>query len=309
VLSGPFSLDFKEKFIYYCVDLVYICHVATIDQTYRDLLLDIIENGNKKSDRTGTGTTSVFGRQIRHSMKDGFPILTTKKIHFKSVLGELLWFLDGSTSAKVLREKYGVTIWDEWEREDGDLGPVYGKQWTSWRSYNDSSGHPYFYNINQIKEVVETLKATPDSRRMLVSAWNVGELKKMALPPCHYGFQLYTHEDDDGDRVLSLMWNQRSVDSFLGLPFNIASYALLLCIFAREAKMKAGDVIGNFGDLHIYDNHMEFVNKQLKRDVDKYSAPILYIRTKWGMDSYTPGDFSLAYYECYPNWKNVPVAV
>jgi thymidylate synthase len=283
--------------------------VAKIDETYRDLLLDVIQNGHKKSDRTGTGTTSVFGRQLRHAMKDGFPILTTKKVHFKSVLGELLWFLDGGTSAKVLRENYGVTIWDEWERQDGDLGPVYGKQWTSWSAHNDSSGYPYIYSINQIKEVADALKSTPDSRRMLVSAWNVGELKKMALPPCHYGFQLYTHEDDEGDRVLSLMWNQRSVDSFLGLPFNIASYGLLLCIFAREAKMKVGDLIGNFGDLHIYDNHIEYINKQLDRDVNKYAAPTLHIRKKDNIFSYDTDDFRLSNYESYPNWKNVPVAV
>ena len=289
--------------------MFYICYVAKIDETYRDLLLDVIQNGHKKSDRTGTGTTSVFGRQLRHDMKDGFPILTTKKVHFKSVLGELLWFLDGGTSAKVLREKYGVTIWDEWERQDGDLGPVYGKQWTSWSAHNDSSGYPYIYSINQIKEVADALKSTPDSRRMLVSAWNVGELKKMALPPCHYGFQLYTHEDDEGDRVLSLMWNQRSVDSFLGLPFNIASYGLLLCIFAREAKMKVGDLIGNFGDLHIYDNHIEYINKQLDRDVNKYAAPTLYIRKKDNIFSYDTDDFRLSNYESYPNWKNVPVAV
>ena len=230
-------------------------------------------------------------------MKHGFPILTTKKVHFKSVLGELLWFLEGSTSAKHLRDKYGVTIWDEWEREDGSLGPVYGKQWRN------------FSGVDQIKEALDSLKKNPDSRRIMVSAWNVGELWKMALPPCHYGFQLYTHENEEGERVLSLMWNQRSVDSFLGLPFNIASYALLLCIFAREAKMKAGDLIGNFGDLHIYDNHMGYVEKQLKRDVNKHSAPTLYLRTKWGMDSYTMDDFTIFEYTCYPNWKNVPVAV
>jgi len=287
--------------------------MAKIDETYRDLLLDIIENGNKKSDRTGTGTISVFGRQLRHSMKDGFPILTTKKVHFKSVLGELLWFLEGSTSAKHLKDKYGVSIWDEWADDDGELGPGYGKQWVNWY-YRSSSEGPYNppyveKSVNQIQNAADMLKNNPDSRRIMVSAWNVGEIDQMALPPCHYGFQLYTHENEDGERVLSLMWNQRSVDSFLGLPFNIASYALLLCIFAREADMKAGDLIGNFGDLHIYDNHMEYVEKQLKRDVNKYKTPILYIRTKWGMDSYTMGDFSLGYYESYPNWKNVPVAV
>ena len=289
--------------------------MAKIDETYRDLLLDIIQNGQKKSDRTGIGTISVFGRQLRHSIKDGFPVLTTKKIHFKSVLGELLWFLEGSTNAKHLREKYGVTIWDEWEREDGDLGPVYGKQWVDWggtfsKDHMNRNGTfgVHFKGTNQIQEAVDQLKNNPDSRRIMVNAWNVGELNEMSLPPCHYGFQLYTHEDQ-GERVLSLMWNQRSVDSFLGLPFNIASYATLLCIFARNANMKAGDIIGNFGDIHIYDNHMEYVNKQLKRNVDKYKPPILHIRTKNDMFSYTPGDFSLDYYESYPNWKNVPVAV
>jgi thymidylate synthase len=290
--------------------------MAKIDETYRDLLLDIIQNGQKKSDRTGTGTTSVFGRQLRHSMKDGFPILTTKRVHFKSVLGELLWFLDGSTNAKDLREKYGVTIWDEWEREDGDLGPVYGKQWVDWggtfsKDHMNRNGTfgVHFKGTNQIQEVVDQLKNNPDSRRIMVNAWNVGELNKMALPPCHYGFQLYSHEDKDGIRVLSLMWNQRSVDSFLGLPFNIASYATLLRIFAKSAEMRLGDLIGNFGDLHIYDNHMEYVKKQLYRDINKYDSPLLLMKHKKDVFSYELDDFSLAEYKAYPNWKDVPVAV
>tara|TARA_B100000683_G_scaffold276879_1_gene332637 strand:+ start:899 stop:1762 length:864 start_codon:yes stop_codon:yes gene_type:complete len=287
--------------------------MAKIDELYRDLLVDIVDNGVNKSDRTGTGTRSLFGRQLRYSMKDGFPILTTKKVHFKSVLGELLWFLDGSTSAKELRDKYGVTIWDEWEREDGSLGPVYGKQWTDWYYKSPSIGPhyaPYYEkNINQIQQAVDMLKNSPDSRRIMVSAYNVGELDQMALPPCHYGFQLYTHVGDDGNRRLSLMWNQRSWDVFLGGPFNIASYAILLTMFAQQADMWMGDLICNAGDCHIYDNHMEYVEKQLKRDVNKYVAPTLYLRKMPDMFSYRPEDFSLPYYESYKNWKNVPVAV
>jgi len=271
--------------------------MAKIDELYRDLLLDVIENGVHKMDRTGTGTTSVFGRQLRYSMKDGFPILTTKKVHFKSVLGELLWFLDGSTSAKVLREKYGVTIWDEWQDENGELGPVYGKQW---RNFN---------GVDQIQNAIDMLRNSPDSRRIMVSAWNPGELDQQALPPCHYGFQLYTHVGDDGNRRLSLMWNQRSWDVFLGGPYNIASYAILLTMFAQQTDMWLGDLICNAGDCHIYDNHMEYVEKQLKRDVNKYAAPILYLRKMPDMFSFRPEDLSLPYYESYPNWKNVPVAV
>ena len=287
--------------------------MAKIDELYRDLLLDVVENGTRKSDRTGTGTKSVFGRQIRYSMKDGFPILTTKKVHFKSVLGELLWFLDGSTSAKELRDKYGVTIWDEWEREDGSLGPVYGKQWTDWYHMSRSGGphyKPYVEKrINQIQNAVDMLKNNPDSRRIMVNAYNVGELDQMALQPCHYGFQLYTNQNELGERVLSLMWNQRSWDLLLGSPYNIASYAILLTMFAQQTDMKLGDLICNAGDCHIYDNHMPYVEKQLERDVNKHKAPTLLIRDKKDIFSYVPDDFALPYYESYPNWKNVPVAV
>ena len=287
--------------------------MAKIDELYRDLLVDIVDNGVNKSDRTGTGTRSLFGRQLRYSMKDGFPILTTKKVHFKSVLGELLWFLDGSTSAKELRDKYGVTIWDEWKREDGSLGPVYGKQWTDWY-YMSRSGGPHYKpyvekRINQIQNAVDMLKNDPDSRRIMVNAWNVGEIDQMALPPCHYGFQLYTNQNALGERVLSLMWNQRSWDLLLGSPYNIASYAILLTMFAQQTDMKLGDLICNAGDCHIYDNHMPYVEKQLERDVNKHKAPTLLIRDKKDIFSYVPDDFALPYYESYPNWKNVPVAV
>jgi thymidylate synthase len=301
-----------------------------IDKHYQALLQDILDNGVEKSDRTGTGTISVFGRQIRHKMSDGFPLLTTKKMAWKSIVAELLWFLRGDTNIKFLLD-YDCHIWDGdaykvhlhnapighehyltkeqftnkiktdnvFAKEWGDLGPIYGKQWRQWQGWMDMNGNEkgsLWYD--QILQLVHSLRTNPDSRRLMVSAWNVAELDQMVLPPCHYGFQLYTrelsieerldlasktystfepfdfHVGDHNEidelypvpkRAISLMWNQRSVDTFLGLPFNIASYALLLEIIAKEVNMIPEDLIGNLGDVHLYSNHIEQAKMQILR--------------------------------------------
>lgn len=220
---------------------------------YLDLLRHVLDNGISKSDRTGTGTTSIFGYQMRFNLEDGFPLLTTKKLHLKSIIHELLWFLNGDTNVKYLQDN-GVRIWDEWADENGDLGHIYGYQWRSWPDYN--GGH-----IDQIKEAVETIKHNPDSRRIIVSAWNVADLPSMHLPPCHAFFQFYV-----ADGRLSLQLYQRSADIFLGVPFNIASYALLLQMMAQVTGLKAGDFVHTLGDAHIYNNHMEQVKLQLSRE-------------------------------------------
>lgn len=219
---------------------------------YLTLLREILDNGVDKSDRTGTGTRSVFGYQMRFNLADGFPLLTTKKVHLKSIIHELLWFLKGDTNVRYLQEN-GVRIWNEWADENGDLGHIYGYQWRSWPDYR--GGH-----IDQIKEAVETIKNNPDSRRIIVSAWNVADLDNMNLPPCHAFFQFYVA----GGR-LSLQLYQRSADSFLGVPFNIASYALLLLMMAQVTGLEPGDFIHTLGDAHIYNNHFEQVNLQLQR--------------------------------------------
>ena len=219
---------------------------------YLTLLREILDNGVDKSDRTGTGTRSVFGYQMRFNLADGFPLLTTKKVHLKSIIHELLWFLKGDTNVRYLQEN-GVRIWNEWADENGDLGHIYGYQWRSWPDYR--GGH-----IDQIKEAVETIKNNPDSRRIIVSAWNVADLDNMNLPPCHAFFQFYVA----GGR-LSLQLYQRSADSFLGCPFNIASYALLLLMMAQVTGLEPGDFIHTLGDAHIYNNHFEQVNLQLQR--------------------------------------------
>ena len=219
---------------------------------YLDLLNRILTEGAKKTDRTGTGTLSVFGNQMRFNLKDGFPLLTTKKLHLKSIIYELLWFLQGDTNIGYLKE-HGVSIWDEWADENGDLGPVYGHQWRSWPDYNGGT-------IDQISNVVEQIKHTPDSRRMIVSAWNVAEVDKMALPPCHTMFQFYV-----ADGRLSLQLYQRSADTFLGVPFNIASYALLLQMVAQVTGLDAGDFIHTTGDTHLYLNHLDQARLQLTR--------------------------------------------
>ena len=219
---------------------------------YLDLVKEILDNGVVKSDRTGTGTKSIFGHQMRFNLEEGFPLLTTKKLHLKSIIHELLWFLKGDTNVHYLQEN-GVRIWNEWADENGDLGHVYGYQWRSWPTYN--GGHIY-----QIKEVIRQIKETPDSRRMIVSAWNVADLDKMNLPPCHLLFQFYV-----ADGRLSLQLYQRSADTFLGVPFNIASYALLLQMMAQVTGLKAGDFVHTTGDTHLYLNHLEQAQLQLTR--------------------------------------------
>jgi thymidylate synthase len=219
---------------------------------YLDLLRDVLENGARKNDRTGTGTLSVFGRQIRMDLAQGFPLLTTKKLHVKSIVHELLWFLRGDSNIAYLKQ-HGVSIWDEWADENGDLGPVYGKQWRAWPAPDGRS-------IDQIAQVLEQIKCNPDSRRMIVSAWNVGELDKMALMPCHALFQFYV-----ADGKLSCQLYQRSADIFLGVPFNIASYALLTCMMAQVCDLAPGDFVHTFGDLHLYANHVEQAREQLTR--------------------------------------------
>jgi thymidylate synthase len=219
---------------------------------YLDLLRDVLENGARKNDRTGTGTLSVFGRQIRMDLAQGFPLLTTKKLHVKSIVRELLWFLRGDSNIAYLKQ-HGVSIWDEWADENGDLGPVYGKQWRAWTAPDGRS-------IDQIAQVLEQIKCNPDSRRMIVSAWNVGELDKMALMPCHALFQFYV-----ANGKLSCQLYQRSADIFLGVPFNIASYALLTCMMAQVCDLAPGDFVHTFGDLHLYANHVEQAREQLTR--------------------------------------------
>lgn len=219
---------------------------------YLDLLQRIVNEGTRKEDRTGTGTLSVFGHQMRFNLEEGFPLLTTKKLHLKSIIYELLWFLKGDTNVKYLQEN-GVRIWNEWADENGELGPVYGHQWRSWPDYN--GGH-----IDQIQDIVNALKNNPDSRRMIVSAWNVPEVDQMALPPCHCLFQFYV-----ANGKLSLQLYQRSADTFLGVPFNIASYALLTMMMAQVSGLKSGDFIHTTGDTHLYLNHLEQAKEQLKR--------------------------------------------
>ena len=293
-----------------------------LDKQYQELLKTILEYGVDKKDRTGTGTKSIFGYTIRHNMKNGFPLLTTKKMYWKGIVTELLWFLRGDTNIKYLIDN-NCHIWDgdayksycqespypyptmtqpefidaiktddEFAKKWGDLGPVYGKQWRNWDKYDnqliDKDSFPNVKSsVDQIKNLIEQLQTNPDSRRLMVNAWNVGELDKMTLPPCHYGFQVYTRElslkerqelcEHDVDshikldslrvpkRMLSLMWNQRSVDTFLGLPFNIASYGLLLKLIAKEVNMVPGELIGNLGDVHLYNNHLEQAKEQIKK--------------------------------------------
>ncbi|MFZ4456968.1 MAG: thymidylate synthase [Bacteroidales bacterium] len=219
---------------------------------YLDLLQKVLDEGTRKEDRTGTGTISLFGHQMRFNLEEGFPMITTKKLHLKSIVHELLWFLAGDTNVKYLQDN-GVRIWNEWADENGDLGHIYGFQWRSWPDYN--GGH-----IDQIKEIINTIRTNPDSRRIIVSAWNVADIPNMKLPPCHAFFQFYV-----ADGRLSLQLYQRSADVFLGVPFNIASYALLLQMVAQVTGLKAGDFVHTFGDVHIYSNHIEQVKLQLSR--------------------------------------------
>jgi len=361
-----------------------------IDKTYQQLLQDILDNGVQKKDRTGTGTLSVFGRQIRHKMSEGFPLLTTKKMAWKSIVTELLWFLRGDTNIKFLLD-YDCHIWDgdayknytnnflgyedvpskeefikeiktnnEFANKWGELGPIYGEQWRSWKRYRnvEDTEHKETLHIidyvDQITNLVNELKTNPDSRRLMVSAWNVGELDQMVLPPCHYGFQVYTRElnleekweqytksglniEINGTplelkhmgtpfypkslpkRAISLMWNQRSVDTFLGLPFNIASYGLLLEIIAREVNMVPDELIGNLGDVHLYSNHIEQAKEQMYRrpydlpkvqitERDWYLHPLVKLNSEERMfqqkiRSYRPECFELIGYESHPKIK------
>jgi len=261
---------------------------------YEDFMRHVFEHGVAKGDRTGTGTRSVFGHQMRFDLREGFPLVTTKRVHFKSVALELLWFLRGSSNVRWLQER-GVTIWDEWAREDGELGPVYGVQWRSWPT--PGGGH-----IDQIQQVVDTLRANPDSRRILVSAWNVAELDRMALMPCHALFQFYVAEGR-----LSCQLYQRSADIFLGVPFNIASYALLMHMLAQQCDLEVGDFIWTGGDCHIYDNHVEQVRTQLARA--PYPFPELRLRRRpASVFDYEFDDFEIVGYEHHPAIK-APVAV
>lgn len=266
----------------------------SIPTPYEDLLRDVLANGTHKSDRTGTGTTSVFGRQMRFDLSKSFPLITTKRVHFKSVAVELLWFLRGDSNVKWMQDQ-GVTIWNEWANEAGELGPVYGVQWRSWPT--PDGGH-----IDQITELVEDLKVNPDSRRHIVSAWNVAELKNMALPPCHAFFQFYV-----ADGKLSCQLYQRSADMFLGVPFNIASYALLTYMLAQQVGLKVGEFIWVGGDCHIYDNHLEQVRTQLGRE--PYDYPKLKInRNLDSIFDYTLDDFEVIGYSHHPGIK-APIAV
>jgi thymidylate synthase len=329
-----------------------------IDKQYQALLQDILDNGITKSDRTGTGTISVFGRQIRHKMSEGFPLLTTKKMAWKTMVTELIWFLSGSTNIKYLVDN-NCHIWDgdayknytklftrdfhgprytqeqfieliktndDFAKDFGDLGPIYGKQWREWNIWNG------YEPIDQIQNLIDELKTNPDSRRLMVSAWNVGELDQMVLPPCHYGFQVYTrvlsveerldlaskkykvfepfdfhrgdHEEIDElypvpKRAISLMWNQRSVDTFLGLPFNIASYGLLLTMLADEMGMVPDELIGNLGDVHLYSNHIEQAKEQIKRE--PFELPTVHVRD--GIFSFGDQDVILENYHSHPAIK------
>ena len=261
---------------------------------YLDLLRHVLEHGTVKTDRTGTGTRSVFGAQTRFDLDEGFPVLTTKKLHLRSIIHELLWFLKGDTNIKYLNDQ-GVTIWDEWANEQGDLGPVYGKQWCAWETRDGRV-------INQIDDVIAQIKKTPDSRRLIVSAWNVGDLDKMALMPCHALFQFYV-----ADGRLSCQLYQRSADLFLGVPFNIASYALLTLMVAQVCGLKPGEFVHTFGDLHLYSNHLEQANLQLTRE--PRALPTMKLNPAvTSIHDFKFEDFELAGYDPHPSIK-APIAV
>ena len=327
-------LDFLNAIYIHTIDM------NKLDKDYQNLLQDILNNGIVKEDRTGTGTKSLFGRQIRHQMKDGFPLLTTKRMALNSMMTELKWFLKGDTNIKYLVDNR-CNIWNgdcyknfliksvphdhqetkeefinkiktdnEFANRWGELGPIYGKQWRDWNGFEINSGaHMEDYNkgVDQIANLIEQLKTNPDSRRLMVSAWNVGEISDMTLPPCHYGFQVYTRLTTREERIvnpgkyraISLMWNQRSVDTFLGLPFNIASYGLLLEIIAKEVNMVPDELIGNLGDVHLYSNHLDQAKKQIMRE--PYNLPVI---TKLE-SNLLEGEFDcdISYYECWPAIK------
>jgi thymidylate synthase len=263
-------------------------------KTYLELLKHVINYGVEKTDRTGTGTLSVFGYQMRFDLEHGFPLLTTKKLHMKSIVHELLWFLQGATNIGYLKDN-GVSIWNEWADAHGNLGPVYGKQWRSW---SDNTGN----TIDQIAQVIQEIKTNPDSRRLIVSAWNVGEIAQMALPPCHAFFQFYV-----ADGKLSCQLYQRSADIFLGVPFNIASYALLICMIAQQCNLTPKEFVWTGGDCHLYTNHLEQTNLQLQRE--PRTLPQLVISSKpASIDGYKFDDFTWLNYDPHPSIK-APIAV
>ncbi|SDH22616.1 thymidylate synthase [Agrococcus jejuensis] len=265
-----------------------------MSQPYETLLADVLANGVAKGDRTGTGTRSVFGRQLRYDLAEGFPLVTTKRVHFKSVALELLWFLRGDSNVRWLQER-GVTIWDEWADADGDLGPVYGVQWRSWPTPSGES-------IDQLSELVEQIRSNPDSRRLIVSAWNPADIPSMALAPCHAFFQVFV-----ADGRLSLQIYQRSADMFLGVPFNIASYALLTHMLAQQTGLEVGELVWTGGDCHIYDNHVEQVERQLSRE--PFALPTLrFARKPDSILDYEYDDIEVVGYEHHPGIK-APVAV
>jgi thymidylate synthase len=267
--------------------------VTAIPTPYEDLLRDVLATGSPKTDRTGTGTLSTFGRQIRYDLSKGFPLLTTKRVHMRSITGELLWFLRGDTNVHWLQER-GITIWDEWADADGELGPVYGYQWRSWPA-------PDGRHIDQIANVIESIKSNPDSRRHIVSAWNPALIDEMALPPCHALFQFYV-----ADGRLSCQLYQRSADLFLGVPFNIASYALLTHMIAAQTGLEVGDFVWTGGDCHIYSNHMEQVALQLSRE--PYPYPTLRLAPKDSLLDYDIDDIEIIDYKHHPGIK-APIAV
>ncbi|WP_194826752.1 thymidylate synthase [Nocardia sp. XZ_19_231] len=267
--------------------------MATPDTQYEDLLRHVLEQGTPKADRTGTGTRSIFGHQLRYDLAESFPLITTKRVHMKSIAYELLWFLRGDSNVSWLRE-HGVTIWDEWADAKGELGPVYGVQWRSWPT-------PDGTHIDQIAQVLHTLRTDPDSRRMIVSAWNVADLDKMALAPCHAFFQFYV-----ADGKLSCQLYQRSADLFLGVPFNIASYALLTLMVAQQTELEPGEFIWTGGDVHIYDNHVDQVREQLTRE--PYPFPTLHLRPATSLFDYAYEDIEVSDYKHHPGIK-APVAV
>ena len=314
--------------------------MSSIEEQYRGLLGSLLHNSISKDDRTGTGTLSLFGRQIKHDMKQGFPLLTTKKMAVKTMMTELKWFLKGDTNIKYLVDN-GCNIWngdayknyrnkfepapyqftpdtmeefinkiktdDEFAEKWGELGPIYGKQWRCWRGIDTSEMRTTTYNIDQIANLIKELKTNPDSRRLMVSAWNVGELSEMTLPPCHYGFQVYTRLTTREEKIvnpgkyraISLMWNQRSVDTFLGLPFNIASYATLLCLIAEEVNMIPDQLIGNLGDVHLYSNHVKQATEQLSREM--YDLPTISFKNINILDG--EFDYEVHDYKYHPSIK------
>lgn len=265
-------------------------------KVYLDLLQQVLEHGRPRADRTGTGTRSLFGAQIRCDLRSGFPLLTSKKVHWRSVVGELIWFLRGDTNVRWLQE-HGIRIWNEWADENGDLGPVYGAQWRSWRTADGRT-------IDQLAQIVEAIRRDPTSRRLVVSAWNVGELDQMALAPCHTLFQFYV---DPTEGTLSLQLYQRSADIFLGVPFNIASYALLTCLVAQVTGLRPGDFVHTFGDLHLYENHLEQAKEQLQRE-PRPAPQVALNPAVTDLFAFTLEDIQLLNYDPHPAIK-APVAV